>query len=105
MLNFLRLAAQQGVLVKEARALELLPQIDTVVFDKTGTLTLEQPRVVQVHLCGELTAVELLHCAAAAESRQSHPIARAIVEAAQERGLALPSIAEARYEVGYGIMV
>ena len=105
MLNFLRLAAQQGVLVKEARALELLPQIDTVVFDKTGTLTLEQPRVVQVHLCGEWTADELLRCAAAAESRQSHPIARAIVEAAQERGLALPSIAEARYEVGYGIKV
>jgi Cu2+-exporting ATPase len=105
MLNFLRLAAQQGVLVKEARALELLPQIDTVVFDKTGTLTLEQPRVVQIHLCGEWSADELLRCAAAAESRQSHPIARAIVEAAQERGLALPSIAEARYEVGYGIKV
>ena len=105
MLNFLRLAAQRGVLVKAARALEVLPQIDTVVFDKTGTLTLEQPRVEQIYGYGAWSSDELLRCAAAAESRQSHPIARAILEAAQERGLALPSIAEARYEIGYGIKV
>ena len=105
MLNFLRLAAQQGVLVKDARALEVLSTINTVVFDKTGTLTLEQPRVQQIHCYGDWSADELLRYAAAAEARQSHPIARAIIEAAHERSLTIPPIGEARYEVGYGIKV
>ena len=105
MLNFLRLAAQRGVLVKAARALEILPTIDTVVFDKTGTLTLEQPEVRQIYTYSDWSADDLLRYAAAAEQRQSHPIARAILDAAHQRGLTLPAIAEARYEVGYGIKV
>ncbi len=105
MLNFLRLAARGGVLVKKARALEVLPTIDAVVFDKTGTLTLEQPEVWQVHVYADWTADELLRYAAAAESRQSHPIARAIVAAAHAHALTIPQIAEARYEVGYGLKV
>lgn len=105
MLNFLRVAAQQGILVKDARSLEVLQSIDTVVFDKTGTLTLEQPQVQQIYTYGVWQEAELLTYAAAAESRQSHPIARAIVDAAQARALPLPPIDEARYEVGYGIKV
>ncbi len=105
MLNFLRLAAQQGVLVKDARALELLQTIDTVVFDKTGTLTLEQPQVQQIHTYHGWTEATVLAYAAAAESRQSHPIAHAILAAAKTEGLSLPAIAETRYEVGYGIKV
>lgn len=105
MLNFLRLAAQQGILVKDARSLELLQTIDTVVFDKTGTLTLEQPQVEQIYTYNGWQEAHLLAYAAAAESRQSHPIARAILAAAQARALPIPAIDEARYEVGYGIKV
>ncbi len=105
MLNFLRLAAQHGVLVKDARSLELLQTIDTVVFDKTGTLTLEQPQVHQIHTYNGWSAAEVLTYAAAAESRQSHPIARAILAAAQAQALVIPAIDEARYEVGYGLKI
>jgi Cu2+-exporting ATPase len=105
MLNFLRLAARGGILVKEARALDVLPTIDTVVFDKTGTLTLEQPEVWQIHTYADWAADEILCYAAAAESRQSHPIARAIIAAAHARALIIPPIADARYEVGYGLKV
>jgi Cu2+-exporting ATPase len=105
MLNFLNVASRQGILVKDGRSLELMAEIDTVVFDKTGTLTLEQPQVVAVHTCGLLDPDILLTYAAAAEQRQPHPIARAIVEAAAQRGLQLPTIEEARYQVGYGIRV
>lgn len=103
MLNFLALAAQQGILVKDGRALELLNQVDTVVFDKTGTLTLELPHVTHIHTWDNLNSDELLALAAAAEQRQNHPLARAIIEAAQARKLALPTIDDASYEVGYGI--
>ena len=105
MLNFLNVASHHGILVKDGRSLELMAEIDTVVFDKTGTLTLEQPHVVAVHTCSALDAKTLLSYAAAAERRQPHPIARAIVEAAAERDLPLPTIDEARYQVGYGIRV
>lgn len=103
MLNYLNLAAQRGVLVKDGRSLELLNEIDTVVFDKTGTLTLEQPHVAQIHLFNGVDEGTLLAYTAAVEARQSHPIALAIVNAAKERGLPLPAINDARYEVGYGL--
>ncbi len=82
MLNFLHLATENGILVKDGRSLELLTEIDTVVFDKTGTLTLEQPSVGQIHCCADLSADEVLVYAATAEYRQTHPIARAILQAA-----------------------
>lgn len=105
MLNFLNIASHHGILVKDGRSLELLQEVDTVVFDKTGTLTLEQPHVVQVHLCMDYTEEWLLAYAAAAEHRQSHPIAQAILMAAEERQLSFPEIEHAQYEIGYGIKV
>lgn len=105
MLNFLAQAAHQGILIKDGRALELLTQIDTIVFDKTGTLTLEQPHVARLHTWHGRSEQALLTLAAAAEARQSHPIAKAILQAAQEQQLHLPAIEEARYEIGYGIKV
>ncbi|MEM7530898.1 MAG: heavy metal translocating P-type ATPase [Chloroflexota bacterium] len=105
MLNFLNIASKSGVLVKDGRSLELLSAVDTVVFDKTGTLTLEQPHVAALFPVGGITEDELLIYAAAAEHRQTHPIALAIMSAAEERNLALPTIADAHYEVGYGIQV
>jgi Cu2+-exporting ATPase len=110
LLNFLNFASQRSILVKDGRALEILHQVDTIVFDKTGTLTLEQPDVTQIHLCVDPTGKayreeDVLRWAAAAEVHQPHPIAQAILAAAAERKVSIPPIADAAYEVGYGIKV
>jgi Cu2+-exporting ATPase len=105
MLNFLHIASNRGILIKDGRSLELLHKIDVVVFDKTGTLTQEQPHVAHIHPCNATTAEELLTYAAAAEYHQTHPIARAILAEARKSGLSLPAIDQAQYEVGYGIKV
>ncbi len=114
-LNYLNVAARHGLLVKDARSFELLKKVNTFVFDKTGTLTLEQPQVYMLHLClpecqpGSEAWAEaenlLLRFAAAAEARQSHPVAKAILAAARERKLEIPAIEEAHLELGYGIKV
>ncbi len=104
-LNFLQILSREGVLVKDGRVLDLLPQVDTIVFDKTGTLTLEQPHVRHLYPFHGLSEEELLIHAATAEYRQTHPIAKAILVEAQQRDLTLPAIEEAAYEVGYGIQV
>ncbi len=102
MLNTIWAAARAGVLVKDARSLELISGVDTVVFDKTGTLTLETLAVARVHIAAALSRVEILRLAAAVERSQSHPIAEAIVEAAREYG-PLPSVEGQRTEIGYGV--
>ncbi len=80
--------AQAGVLVKNAEALETLAQVDTLVVDKTGTLTEGRPRVVAV--AGRRgRRAEALRLAASLERGSEHPLAAAIVRAAEERGLAL----------------
>jgi Cu2+-exporting ATPase len=103
MLSYLQVAAQRGILVKDGRALETLNEIDTVVFDKTGTLTLEQPTVSRLFCYNGLPQQDLLCYAAAAEAKQSHPIARAILQAASDHSLALPPLEDAHYRVGYGL--
>ncbi|HEV7509220.1 MAG TPA: heavy metal translocating P-type ATPase [Thermoanaerobaculia bacterium] len=105
MLNFLHLASQRGILIKDGRSLEVLRSIDTVVFDKTGTLTTEQPAIGAIHTCQDFTENELLTYAAAAEDKNSHPIARALRQAAVERALPQPGVEDAAYQVGYGIKV
>ncbi|MCP4701974.1 MAG: heavy metal translocating P-type ATPase, partial [Gammaproteobacteria bacterium] len=105
-MNYLTIASRHKILVKDGRALERLKDVDTIVFDKTGTLTLEQPHLDQIHVVqAGLSEADLLGCAATAEYRQPHPIAKAIIHAAEEQGLKLPEIEEANYEVGYGIKV
>jgi Cu2+-exporting ATPase len=104
-LNFLKVASQRGILIKDGRALELLSQVDTIVFDKTGTLTQEQPHVGKIYTLGDYRENELLKYAAAAEYKQVHPIAKAILQAANEHNLNLPTIDEAKYKIGYGIQV
>ncbi|MDM8568134.1 HAD-IC family P-type ATPase, partial [Thiotrichales bacterium HSG1] len=105
MLNFLTIASKSGVLIKDGRSLELLSQVDTVVFDKTGTLTEEQPHVGKVHCCIDIEENELLTYAAAAEYKQTHPIALAILSETKQRKLNITSVTQAKYEVGYGIKV
>jgi len=104
-LNFLHIMAKNGILIKDGRSLEMLQQVDTLVFDKTGTLTLEQPELCHLYPIEPLDEETLLLYAAAAEYRQTHPIARAILVAAQQRSLTLPAIDDAAYQIGYGIQV
>lgn len=80
-------AARGGVLVKDRLAMESMRQVDAVLFDKTGTLTKGEPVVTGVEPVGDLDADEVLSLAASAEADSEHPLARAIVAAAEERGL------------------
>jgi Cu2+-exporting ATPase len=105
MLSYLNIASHSGILVKDGRSLEILHTIDTVVFDKTGTLTLEQPEVGAIHCGADWSEAEVLRWAATAEHRQSHPIAKAILEAAQQAGVEYGVPDAADYQVGFGIRV
>lgn len=83
-------AAHFGVLVKGAKPLEALARIRTLILDKTGTLTDGRPQIVSIQSQGELSEDEILYYAAALDQASKHPIAQAIVAAAQARGVALP---------------
>ncbi len=78
--------AQLGVLMKNGTALEASGHLDTIVFDKTGTLTEGSPRLVSLHAEG-MSEQDALLLAASLESVSEHPLARAVMEAAKERGL------------------
>lgn len=98
-------AGRHGVLVKSAVVMERLGQVDAVALDKTGTLTEGAPRVTALHpLPGSgLTDDALLALAAAAEHRSEHPLARAVVDAARERDLAIPSVTDFDSAPGVGV--
>jgi heavy metal translocating P-type ATPase len=83
-------AAHFGVLIKGAKPLEALARIQTLILDKTGTLTDGRPQIVSIHAKGDLGEEEVLYFAAALDQASKHPIARAIVAAAQTRGVRLP---------------
>ncbi|MCI5192102.1 MAG: heavy metal translocating P-type ATPase [Candidatus Electrothrix sp. AU1_5] len=104
-LHFLGIASQEGILIKDGRMLELLNKVDTVVFDKTGTLTEDQLHFVQIHRWDVYEENEILSYAALAESKQTHPIARAILREAEARKLSLEKFEEAEYKIGYGLIV
>jgi Cu+-exporting ATPase len=96
-------AAQLGVLFKGGESLERLAHIDTVVLDKTGTLTEGKPEVVAVRALNCSTENQILTLAAALESRSEHPLARAILAAAEKRRLTTPSAESVRAVPGKGI--
>ncbi|GGN46469.1 heavy metal translocating P-type ATPase [Streptomyces fuscichromogenes] len=98
-------AGRHGVLVKSAVVMERLGEVDAVALDKTGTLTEGTPRVTDVRPLagGGLDERELLTFAAAAERPSEHPLARAVVDAARERGLDLPVTEEFGATPGIGV--
>ena len=95
--------AERGILIKSGEALEMACRIDTIVLDKTGTMTRGKPRVTGVFPASDCTESELLRLAASAERYSEHPLGRAIVEAAAERGLALEEATEFTALAGHGV--
>jgi Cu+-exporting ATPase len=95
--------ARAGVLIKNAEALERFEKIDTLVIDKTGTLTEGKPAVTEI-VSRDLPQDELLRLAASLERGSEHPLADAIVRAAQERGLTLSDAREFDSPVGKGVV-
>ncbi len=84
------IGAKHGILFKEATSLELASKIRWVVFDKTGTLTEGKPRVTDVVALAPFAEAELLRLESGAEARSGHPLAKALLDEAQRRGITVP---------------
>jgi heavy metal translocating P-type ATPase len=95
--------AQSGVLIKNAEALEQMEKVDTLVVDKTGTLTEGKPSVVAIKTVGGIARDDLLRLTASLERSSEHPLAAAIVRAANERALTLAQAEGFDSPVGKGV--
>jgi len=98
-------AARAGVLVKDRLALETMRKVDTVLFDKTGTLTKGEPAVTHVATVGDASEDQVIRLAAAAEFDSEHPLAKAIVTAAQDRELERATASKFSSSSGVGVEV
>ncbi|TAG95458.1 MAG: cadmium-translocating P-type ATPase [Oscillatoriales cyanobacterium] len=96
--------AKQGILFKSGADLEIIGKVRAIAFDKTGTLTTGKPQVIQIVPAAGYTETEVLQLAAALEVYSEHAIAQAIVQAAQQQQLQLPSATEVQAKVGQGII-
>lgn len=95
--------AREGVLVKNAEALERLAAIDTIIVDKTGTLTEGKPVLTDLKTLGGFDEGQLLRLAASLEKASEHPLAEAVVKGAEARGIALPAPETFEAITGQGI--
>src|SRR5690606_8956676 len=95
--------ATQGVLFRDAAAIENFRKVDTLIVDKTGTLTEGRPVFEQTIPTNDATADEVLRLAASLDQGSEHPLAHAIVQAAHERGITLSAVED--FESGSGIGV
>lgn len=96
-------AAKHGILIKDAQALELAHKAGVVVFDKTGTLTLGQARLSDFVVPANVDQDVMLTLAAALQSGSGHPLARAVVAAAQHKQLVLPAVTQLQSTPGKGL--
>ena len=95
--------AQIGVLFRDAQAIEVLHQVDTLVVDKTGTLTVGQPRLVTVKAIGQSSEEDLLHLSGSLENQSEHPLASAVVKGAVQRGVSLAEADDFQSLAGTGV--
>jgi Cu+-exporting ATPase len=95
--------ARHGVLFRDAAAIEALRDVDTLVVDKTGTLTEGRPALRELLLLGDSSRERLLALAAALEQPSEHPLARAVLLAAQDDGLAVPRVEDFAALTGRGV--
>ena len=96
-------AAQAGVLVKNAEAIETAERVTHLITDKTGTLTAGKPEVVSRIAANTISERDLLQIAASVESQSEHPLARAIVEAAEKEKIALRNVIDFQSTAGGGV--
>ncbi|AFV90905.1 heavy metal translocating P-type ATPase [Acidipropionibacterium acidipropionici ATCC 4875] len=95
--------AREGVLIRDAEALEAMEKVDTVVVDKTGTLTEGRPAVTSIVTSGEVSRDDALRLAAAVERSSEHPLAGAVVAAARDAGLEIPGASDFSSQAGGGV--
>ena len=95
--------AKDGVLIKDAEVLEILEKVDTIIVDKTGTLTEGRPKLTSILPVEPTTETDLLAATAAVEQNSEHPLGRAIVEAAQVRGIELDAVEDFDSTTGGGV--
>jgi len=96
-------AAEHGILVRDASALEAAGHVGEILLDKTGTLTLGTPTLTHVELVADAVEDDVLRVAGGLEQLSQHPFARAVVQAAQTRGLVLPEPKDLRSQPGAGL--
>ena len=96
-------AARAGVLIKDAEALEVAHRVDTVLFDKTGTLTEGKPALVALIAADGASEADVLRLAGSIQRGSEHPLARAVVTAAEERGAVAAKAEAVRALVGRGV--
>ncbi|HSL93491.1 MAG TPA: heavy metal translocating P-type ATPase, partial [Bacillota bacterium] len=96
------IGAENGVLIRRGEAIQLLQYVDTIVFDKTGTITKGKPDLTDI-LSHNVTEADLLSMAAAAEKGSEHPLAAAVVRAAEDMGIKVPDLDEFESITGHGI--
>ncbi|MGF1489567.1 MAG: heavy metal translocating P-type ATPase [Prochloraceae cyanobacterium] len=97
------IGAERGLSIRGGDILETIHKLDTIVFDKTGTLTSGKPKVTDCIPCQDLDTDNLLAIAAAVESGTNHPLAEAIVSAAKQKNLTLPTTTNFHTEPGLGV--
>jgi Cu+-exporting ATPase len=95
--------AQEGVLVKNAEAIETMEKVDTLIVDKTGTLTEGKPRLIRVVTTQNFNEPQVLSAAASVEEASEHPLATAVVEGARERGVRFAKATDFQSTTGGGV--
>ena len=96
--------ALEGVLIKNAEALEIMEKIDTVVVDKTGTLTVGKPQVTAITNLNNFNENEILKFAAAIEQNSEHPLSEAIIKKAKENAIDILEVEDFKYITGKGVI-
>ncbi|MDN2566653.1 heavy metal translocating P-type ATPase [Aquibium sp. A9E412] len=96
--------AEMGVLFRKGEALQVLKEVEAVAFDKTGTLTEGRPALTDLELAAGADRAAVLATIAAVEAKSEHPIARAIVAAAEAEGLAVPAASKFESVTGFGVV-
>lgn len=96
-------AVRHGILIKGGRYMEQLAGVDAIVFDKTGTLTSGSPQVMDIYTYNGISRTDVLGFAASCEQRLTHPVAKAIVHAAESRAIAIPERRNSHYTIGLGV--
>jgi len=96
-------AAKEGILVRNAEAIERIEKVDVLITDKTGTLTAGRPSVTDIVTVGGVSEADLLSQSASLESSSEHPLARAIVDAARDKSLSLAKVENFESHTGGGV--